>query len=37
MEPYVKPLCRVVDLRLEAALLTGSTEEYPVDPFDPEF
>lgn len=37
MEAYEKPTCRQVDLHLEAALLTGSTEEFPIDPFDPEF
>jgi hypothetical protein len=37
MLTYEKPLCRQVDLHMEAALLTGSTEEYPIDPFDPEF
>ena len=37
MRPYEKPQCRVRDLALEAALLTGSTEPIPIDPFDPEF
>jgi hypothetical protein len=37
MLPYEKPICRQVDLHMEAAFLTGSTEEYPIDPFDPEF
>ena len=37
MHPYEKPQCRVRDLDLEESLLTGSTEPYPVDPFDPEF
>ena len=37
MEPYIKPACRIIDLRLEADLLTGSTEPIPIDPFDPEF
>ena len=37
MRPYEKPQCRVRDLDLEESLLTGSTEPYPVDPFDPEF
>ena len=37
MLPYEKPLCRVRELDLEAAFLTGSNEPYPVDPFDPEF
>ena len=37
MEPYRKPECRIIDLCPEAALLTGSTETMPVDPFDPEF
>jgi hypothetical protein len=30
-------MCRVKDLDLETALLNGSTEDYPLDPFDPEF
>jgi hypothetical protein len=34
---YEAPACRILDLRMEAALLTGSTEELPIDPFDPEF
>ena len=34
---YEKPQCWVRDLELETALLTGSTEPYPFDPFDPEF
>ena len=37
MEPYTKPACRIIDLRLEADLLTGSTEPIPIDPYDPEF
>ena len=37
MEYYEKPQVRVRDLDLEAGLLTGSTESYPIDPFDPEF
>lgn len=37
MTEYTKPACRIVDLRLEASLLTGSTEPIPIDPFDPEF
>lgn len=37
MHTYETPLCREVDLHLEASLLTGSTEPYPIDPFDPEF
>lgn len=37
METYSKPECRLIDLRLEATLLTGSTETIPIDPFDPEF
>jgi len=36
-KPYEAPLCRVKDLLLEAAFLTGSTDPYPVDPVDPEF
>lgn len=34
---YIRPLCREVLLSQETALLTGSTEEYPIDPFDPDF
>ena len=34
---YEKPQSRVRDLNCEASLLTGSTEPYPFDPFDPEF
>lgn len=34
---YEKPSCRVRELDLEEALLTGSNESYPVDPFDPDF
>ena len=34
---YVAPSCRIFDLRVEAALLIGSTEPIPNDPFDPEF
>ena len=37
VRPYETPACRARDLDLERGLLTGSTEEYPVDPFDPEF
>lgn len=37
MLPYDPPECRVRDLALEASLLYGSTEPYPIDPFDPEF
>ena len=37
MKDYIAPAIRVLELRTEAALLTGSTEEYPIDPFDPEF
>ena len=37
MLPYDKPACRVRELDLEAGLLTGSTEAYPIDPYDPEF
>ena len=36
MKSYEAPACRVRDLALEAALLTGSTEPLPIDPFDPE-
>ena len=35
--PYEKPECRVSMLVLEAALLTGSSDPYPIDPTDPEF
>ena len=34
---YEKPTCLVRELDLEAALLTGTTEPYPIDPTDPEF
>ena len=34
---YEKPECRVSGVEFEAALLTGSTEPYPIDPTDPEF
>ena len=34
---YEKPECRVSRLDLETALLTGSTDPFPIDPFDPEF
>ena len=37
MKFYEAPACRVRDLTLEAALLTGSTEPFPIDPFDPDF
>ena len=37
MKPYEAPECRVRDLVLEAALLTGSTEPIPIDPYDPDF
>ena len=37
MKPYESPECRVRDLALETGLLTGSTEPYPIDPFDPDF
>ena len=35
---YEKPACRVRELDLEAARLTGTgtTEPFPIDPFDPE-
>ena len=36
MHPYDAPACRVRDLALETALLTGSTDPIPIDPFDPE-
>ena len=34
---YEKPECRVRELDLEAALLTGTTEPYPIEPTDPGF
>jgi hypothetical protein len=37
MKTYEIPACRVRDLALEAALLTGSTEPFPIDPYDPDF
>ena len=37
MKPYESPACRVRDLDLEAALLTGTTEPIPIDPYDPDF
>ena len=37
MKTYEAPECRVRDLALEAALLTGSTEPFPIDPYNPEF
>ena len=37
MKPYQTPLCRIVDWDMEQGFLTGSTESYPIDPFDPEF
>ena len=39
LRTYETPACRVRELDLEAALLTGagSTEPIPIDPFDPEF
>lgn len=37
MKSYEAPACRARDLALEAALLTGSTEPFPIDPFDPDF
>ena len=33
---YDKPESRVSEVSFEAALLTGSTEPLPIDPFDPE-
>ena len=33
---YDKPESRVSEGSFEAALLTGSTEPLPIDPFDPE-
>ena len=37
MKEYEKPSARVRELDWEADFLTGSNEDYPVDPFDPEF
>ena len=37
MLPYEQPACRVRELDLEAQLLTGSIEDFPIDPYDPEF
>lgn len=37
MLPYETPQSRVRDLELEVGLLTGSTEPFPIDPYDPEF
>ena len=37
MKTYEIPECRVRELALEAGLLTGSTDPYPIDPYDPEF
>ena len=37
MKPYEAPECRVRNLALESALLTGSTEPIPIDPYDPDF
>lgn len=37
MASYEKPLCRVRELELEVRFLDASNENYPVDPFDPEF
>ena len=34
---YEKPESRVSEVAVEAALLTGSTDPLPIDPFDPEF
>ena len=36
-EPYRSPACRQVNIGLETFLLTGSTELFPIDPFDPDF
>ena len=33
---YERPESRVGEVSIEAALLTGSTEPLPIDPFDPE-
>ena len=37
MKPSEKPFVRVRDLDFESDFLTGSAEDYPVDPFDPGF
>ena len=34
---YEKPVCRVSGMAIETALLTGSSDPYPIDPTDPEF
>ena len=34
---YERPESRVGEVSYEAALLTGSTDPLPIDPFDPEF
>ena len=34
---YQKPESRVSEVTYGAALLTGSTEPIPIDPFDPDF
>ena len=34
---YERPESRVGEVSFEAALLTGSTDPLPIDPFDPEF
>ena len=37
LQAYQKPECRVSGLDIETALLTGSTDPFPIDPTDPEF
>ena len=37
LRTYQKPESRVSEVTYEAALLTGSTEPIPIDPFDPDF
>ena len=37
MKPYLPPSFRILDIAQEKALLTGSTETIPIDPYDPEF
>lgn len=34
---YEAPSCRVLEIRMDSALLTASNENIPIDPFDPEF
>ena len=36
LRTYQKPECRVSKVDYVAALLTGSTDPLPIDPFDPD-